>query len=170
MKLTLAFLLLVLLTAGCGSDRATPTAPPPPSGRPNTRDFNAVMEAAVRQALKDNLTLSRRVLWTNDVPSSAISSTRGAALAELRRSAADRRRARVRVRVVKPQVRVESVRVGPSYEQASATVINQDRERIQPRNGNPRTVTLNEHAHIELRRLGGQNLPRFVVWQVSGAR
>jgi hypothetical protein len=125
------------------------------------------MERAVRAALSENLAMSRRVLWTNDVPSSATHSTRGAALAELRSSAAARRRQAVRVRVVDPNARLLAIQVDPSYAQATATVVNGDRVRIQPRRGAPRVARLNEHAHVELRRVGSNTPPQFVVWRVS---
>lgn len=129
------------------------------------------MRDAVERALAENLALSRRVLWTNRVPASARNSTRGAALIEMQRSAVERRREHVRVQVVAPYVRFTSVRVDPSFERATATALNRDRVRIERRGAPRRMERANERARIELRRVDDEgDQPRFVVWQVSGAR
>ncbi len=61
---------------------------------------------------------------------------------------------------------IRSIRLDPSYAEATAIVV--DRQRVQPsrRNGRPigRAVVLNERARYELRRVGGSD--RFIVWRV----
>lgn len=163
-------LLAALAATSCGgsSDDRAPTTD---ARTGTTPDSAAVMRDAVERALAENLALSRRVLWTNRMPASARNSTRGAALIEMRRSAVERRREHVRVRVVAPDVRFTSVRVDPSFERATATALNRDRVLIERRGAPRRFERADERAHIELRRVDNTgDQPRFVVWQVSGAR
>jgi len=157
---------LVLMLAGC-SRSSDETASQPTTE--TTPDSATVMREAVERALADNLTLSRRTLWTNEVPISARSSTRGAALIEMRRSAAERRRDGVRVRVVEPDLRIDAIDIDPSYEHATARIVLRDRVRIAQRGRRPRVERAHARAHVQLRRVGDEP-PHFVVWQVTVAR
>jgi hypothetical protein len=107
------------------------------------------------------------VLWNNMVPPWAERSTRGPALGGLRAAAADRKRRGIRVRLISDRFQIDSIRLDPSY--AEATAIARGRQRVRPHhlNGKPagRAVVLNEKARIELRRVGRTN--RFVVWRVK---
>ena len=170
-KLAALALGLLLALTGCGDSGRDRDATTAASRTGTAPDAAALMRTAVEHALADNLALSRRVLWTNRVPASARDSTRGAALIELRRSAAERRREQVRVRVVSRDVRFVTVRIDPSYERATATVVNRDRVRIVRPGSRDRFASADERAHVELRRIDKTaDEPRFVVWQVSGAR
>jgi hypothetical protein len=156
---------LVALLAGCdgGNDEAS-TQPPPATTAPESSD--AALKQAVRTALNQNRRLSVYVLWNNRIPTWAERSTRGPALAALRAAAADRRTRGIRVRLLSDRFQVLSIRLDPSYAQATATA--RGRQRVRPYvNGKPRarTVELNEKARIELRRVGRSN--RFVVWRVQ---
>ena len=165
----LSVVVLLLMLAGCGGSsdetstaadhRTTETAP----------DSATVMRNAVERALAENLAVSRRALWTNEVPLSARSSTRGAALIEMRRSAAERRRDGVRVRVVEPRLRIDAIDIDPSYERATARIVLRDRLRIAARGRRPRVEQADARARVELRRVGDEP-PHFVVWQVTVAR
>lgn len=163
-------LMAVLALAACGGSSGEPTTAADRATETAAPDSAAVMRDAVERALADNLALSRRALWTNEVPPSARNSTRGAALIEMRRSAADRRRDGVRVRVVERDMKIEAIRVEPSYERAAATVVLRDRVRIHERKRSPRIQQADERVLIELRRVDRDDPPRFVVWQVSEAR
>lgn len=161
-------LLAALAATSCGgsSDDGDPTTG---ARTGTTPDSATVMRDAVERALMENLAISRRALWTNTVPASARESTRGAALIEMKRSAAERRQEGMRVRVLEPRVKIEAVRLDPSYERATATVVLRDRSRVQERQRRPRVEQADERVRIQLRRVG-DDPPHFVVWQVSGAR
>jgi hypothetical protein len=164
-----ALLLLALLAAtaaGCngGNDKAA-TQPPPTTTSETTTTGTATLERAARQALRENDQLSGYVLWNNRLPAWATRSTRGPALATLRRSAADRRKRGIRVRTLVNRLEITSVKLDPSYTKAAAAV--RSIQRVRPyRGGKPigRAVKLDERATIELRRLGPSS--RFVVWRV----
>lgn len=130
-------------------------------------DPQAAMRRAVETALDANRALARRVLWTNEVPSSASRSTRGSALDALRRSAAERAREGVRVRVIGANTRFEDIRIDPSYASATAEVVNRGRVRVERRGQRPRVVPSRERVTVELRRIGDGDPPRFVVWSVQ---
>jgi hypothetical protein len=156
---------LVALLAGCdgGSDEAS-TQPPPATTAPENSD--AALKQAVRAALTQNRRLSVYVLWNNRIPAWAERSTRGPALTALRAAAADRRKRRIRVRLLSDRFQVLSIHLDPSYARATANA--RGRQRVRPYvNGKPgaRTVELNEKARVELRRVGRSN--RFVVWRVQ---
>jgi len=168
--LPLGVVVMLLAAAGCGGSNDETTTAVDQRTTETAPDAATVMRDAVERAVADNLTVSRRALWTNEVPPSARNSTRGAALIEMRRSAAERQRDGVRVRVVEPNMRVESVEVDPSYERATATVVLRDRVRIHERNKGSRVEEADERVGVELRRVGREDPPHFVVWQVSGAR
>jgi hypothetical protein len=164
----LATLLLVLLAAtaaGCdgGGNEDVATQPPPPTTTSETP--TATLETSVRRALRANDQLSGYVLWSNRVPGWATRSTRGPALATLRRSAADRRKRGIRVRTLVNRLEIMSIKLDPSYTRATAVV--RSIQRVRPyRGGKPvgRAVKLDERATVELRRLGSSS--SFVVWRV----
>lgn len=164
----LAPILIVLLLAiatGCdGGDGEVATQPPPTTTSPETAE--AALKDVVRQALRDSDRLSGFVLWQNRVPSWAVRSTRGPALATLRRSAADRRKRGIRIRTLRNRLEITAIQLDPSYTKATAVV--RSIQRVQPySSGTPkgRSITLNERAKVELRRLGTSS--RFVVWRVQ---
>lgn len=166
--LTTIALALTLAAGGCGSDAPHTTTNHPQSTTTDAASRQAtpaVLEQAVRRAIIEEHKLSVEVLWTNRVPANPPASG-GPALAHLRRSVAQRRKAGVRVRVLSEHFRILGVHLDPSYTTATATVL--DNERVQPTdpNGRPRgrAVTLNEHVHLDLRRVG--NTEHFKVWKV----
>ena len=129
-------------------------------------DETAALERAAREALRENDRLSGHVLRTNRVPTWATRSTRGPALAALRKSAADRRERGIRIRTLSSNFEIISVDLDPSFASASALV--RSRQRVRPyRAGRPlgRAVKLDERARVELRRLGESE--QFVVWQLE---
>ena len=155
---------LVALLAGCdgGNDEASTQRPPTTT---TSEPGKAALERAVRQALRENDRLSSYVLSSNRVPAWATRSTRGPALAALRRSAADRRKRGIRVRTLVNKLEIASVELDPSYAQATAVV--RSIQRVRPYRGRKpigRAVNLDERAKVELRRLGASG--RFVVWRV----
>jgi hypothetical protein len=158
-------LLFTILAAGCGSTHhaATPTS----TASTTTRtDPQATLTRAVRTALEENFHLSLYVLWHNHIPTWAVRSTRGSALAGLRDSAAARRKRGIRIRPLKATLLVESIKLDPSY--MHATVIAESRQCVRRYDtGRPpgRAVALNEKARFSLRRLG--NSQRFIVWEVT---
>jgi hypothetical protein len=160
----IAFLLAI--TVGCdgGNDEA---ATQPPQTTTTPQSGQAALERAVRSTLAANRRLSVYVLWNNRIPSWAERSTRGPALAGLRTAAADRRKRGIRVRLVSDRFTIVSIRLDPSYTEATAIVRGRQRVRPHRLNGKPagRSVELNERARLELRRLDGTN--RFVVWTVE---
>jgi len=160
------------LLAGCGggdhakstaSPQSTTTADAAPASSP------AALRQAVRSAIEEDHRMSVRALWTNEVPSHP-TATAGPALAVLRKSAAERRRNHIRVRLVSERFRVLSLDLDPSYTSATATIL--DVQRTQPSHTNGKllgkSVRLNERAQLVLHRIG--TAPRFVVWKVTLAR
>jgi hypothetical protein len=158
---------LMLAASGCGGDGAHNTASPASKGTTTSRSATpaAKLEAAAINAIKQSHRLSVAVLWTNRVPANPPTNG-GPDLAVLRRSAAQRRAAGVRVRVLSEHFRITGVQLDPSYMTATATVV--DDERVQPSypNGRPRgnATNLREHVRLYLRRVG--NGERFIVWKV----
>jgi hypothetical protein len=162
-------LALTLVAGGCGSDAPHTTTSHPQSTTTDAASRQAtpaVLEQAVRRAIIEEHKLSVEVLWTNRVPANPPASG-GPALANLRRSVAQRRKAGVRVRVLSEHFRILGVRLDPSYATATATVL--DNERVQPTypNGRPRgkPSASHEHVHLELHRVG--DTERFLVWKVE---
>lgn len=125
------------------------------------------LEEAVRRAVRENHALLTQALLTNSLPVKP-EGTAGPALADLRRSAAQRKAQRVRVRILTETFRVLALQVDPSYATATATIINT--QRVQPtynrRPGAPSTSR--EHVRLELHRINGTD--RFVVWNVTVLR
>jgi hypothetical protein len=160
-----AITLTLALAAGCGGggkSAATSTTTSTPTN--TTQASAAELKTAVRQALRADDRLSGYVLWSNRVPAWASRSTRGPALAALRRSAADRRKRGIRIRTLTDRLQVTSITLDPSYTKATATV--RSVQRVQPYHGTKpgRAVKLDERAKVELRRLRASR--RFVVWSV----
>lgn len=91
----------------------------------------------------------------------------GPALANLRRSVAQRRRAGVRVRVLSERFHIVAVQLDPSYTTATATVLDNERVQLTYPNGRPRgkPSASHEHVHLELHRV--DNTERFLVWKVE---
>jgi len=169
-KLALILLLssTALIAGACTSDENnSPAGTRETTGTTTTtaEEETAALEQAARDALQANHRLSKRVLWTNKVPSN-VASTGGPALAALRDSAADRRRRGIRVQVVSEEFRILSVELDPSYATANATVFNPQRVQPHGRSGRPlgKPVKLRERVRFELRRVGSS--VRFVVWKV----
>jgi hypothetical protein len=110
--------------------------------------------------------VSDYVLSNNAIPSWASQSTAGPALAGLRGSAAQRKEAKVRVRVLASSVTIHSIQLNPSYLSATASIVDEGRVRVY-KNGRParQTVTLKEPAQVTLHRVGSET--RFVVWKLT---
>ena len=158
-----------LIAGACtGDENNSPTQTRATTGTTTTtaEDETAALERAAREALRDNDRLSGDVLRTNRVPTWATRSTRGPALAALRKSAADRRERRIRIRTLSSNFEIISVDLDPSFASASALV--RSRQRVRPyRAGRPlgRAVELDERARVELHRLGESE--QFVVWRLE---
>ena len=156
--------LLLAIASGCdGGDGEVATQPSPTTTSSDTGE--AALKTAVQRALQQNDRLSGHVLWFNRVPAWATRSTRGPALATLRRSAADRRTRGIRFRTLESRLGITSIELDPSY--ARATAVVRSTQRLRPyRGGKPigRAINLDERANVELRRLGTSG--RFVVWRV----
>jgi hypothetical protein len=170
-------LILTIGAAVAGCDSADPdddpassqTGSPSQTGTTERADSAAALEGAVRAALRENNRLAGYVLWHNEIPTWARRSTRGRALAEIRKSTAERRREGVRVRTVSSDLDIADIRLDPSYSEATATVRQSGRVLVY--RGGRRlggATRLNERARVELRRLGTE--PLFVVWQVTVTR
>lgn len=164
-----ALVLLATLAApisGCGAGK-TSTADSHTRSKTTTTQQTAsssALEDAVKRALDANGHLSAYVLWSDEVPSWASQSTRGPALAGLRASAETRRKQALRVRSLSNKVQVLAVQLDPSYTSATATVHDHEIVTLYQHGRRGRTVTLDEHDRIVLRRLG--QTTRFVVWEV----
>ena len=168
-----AFALVVssVALAGCssGSNHASSTTTSTSSTTSATQPMPQSLRLAVRTALRSNDQLSGLVLWTNRVPQDATKSTRGPALVELRKAAAQRLSKHLRIRTVSSNLQILSIKLDPSY--ARATAVIRSRQVVRPyRAGSPlgRTVKLDERARVELHRLGSKTT--FVVWRVVGLR
>lgn len=168
MKRPLSLLLLltvVAMLAAC-SDKAPPAGTnPSPTTTGQEIDVDALKQA-VREALEENDRLSGFVLWMNRVPAWATKSTRGPALAAMRKAAADRRERGIRIKSLESTLEISSIRLDASY--ASAVAIARSRQRVRPyEDGQPlgRAIKLDERARIHLHRLDDSQ--RFVVWEVE---
>jgi hypothetical protein len=165
MRLRLLILGVCLFLAGCGGGSGhatvaatqTSTAPPSPA---------IALEQAARTAIEQNAKVSDYVLSNNAIPSWASQSTAGPALAGLRGSAAQRKAAKVRVRVLTSRVTIHSIQLNPSYLSATASIVDEGHVRVY-KNGRPerQTVTLNEPAQVALHRVGNET--KFVVWKLT---
>jgi len=167
---------LVLVAAACSGRSAQPpattAAAPPPvthTAAGGADQVRTQLLAAVRVVIDQHHRLSLRVLWTNVVPERP-AAVAGPALANLRRAAAGRRRQGIRVRLLSERFRIISIRLDPSYARATAVVSDPQQVRPTGAGGRPlgRPIVLNEHARIQLRRVGRPQ--RFVVWSVQAVR
>lgn len=165
----------VLLLAGCGgSTTATPSAHTTATTTTTTRAQTVasgagVLRRAVVAAIDADHKTSNRALWTNTVPARP-AGVAGPALTALRQSVAGRRKQGIKIRMLHESFRIVSTQIAPSYETATAVVL--DIQRVQPThpNGRPfgRSVTLNERVLLELHRTTGRT--QFVVWKVKDAK
>ena len=166
---TFALVVSSVALAGCsnGSNHASSTTTSTSSTASATQPTPQSLRLAVRTALRSNDQLSGLVLWTNRVPQDATKSTRGPALVELRKAAAQRLSKHLRIRTVSSNLQILSIKLEPSYTRATAVI--RSRQVVRPyRAGAPlgRAVKLDERARVELHRLG--NRTTFVVWRVVG--
>lgn len=166
-------LIAIIALAGCGGGSTSPPTPSAAAAKTvpaaGEKTGAALLTQAVRAALRANDRLSGYVLWANRVPAWATRSTRGPALAELRASAAARRRQGVRVRTLSHRLQIVSIALDASY--LSATALVRERQRVLPyRAGRPdgTGTALDERARITLHRLAKSN--RFIVWRLKGIR
>lgn len=154
------------LASGCGGSGGSASGTS--SRKSSVADPHQQLQDAVREAIREDHAESVRSLWTNRVPAHPVA-TAGPALAQLRQSVADRRRAGVRVRSLSQRLRILSTRVDPSYETATAFV--RDDQRVQLTKSDGRSVGKplagHEHVRIVLHRGRGD---RFVVWRVEVLR
>lgn len=167
MKATALFACVVLAagTAGCGGGGShggiSTSAPATTADRLSEQ---ARLENAVRVAVDQNFKLSLYVLWHNQIPSWASRSTGGPALAALRASAATRRGRGIRIRPVKTALRVQAIRVDPSY--TTATAVADSKQHVRPYEAGkpqPKLIALHERARLTLKRVGSSE--RFIVWK-----
>lgn len=153
---------LGLALSSCGGDGS---ASPSTSAGKQAASSTTTLQTVVRHALRQNYELSLFVLAHNRIPKWAQESTRGPALAGLRSSAAGRAKQGITVHVLDRKLIIVSVKLDPSYAQASATV--QTKQHVRPYRGKKplgHAISLNERAKIELHRLGAAR--HFVVWKV----
>jgi hypothetical protein len=169
-KLALILLLgsATLIAGACtGDENNSPAQTRETTGTTTTtaEDETAALKDAARDAVEADHQLSVRVLWTNRVPEMP-RATAGPALAELRRSAAQRRRRGIRVKLISERFRIVEFSLDPSFATATATVVSEQRVQPHGRGGKPlgQPVRLRERARLELRRVG--DTERFVVWRV----
>jgi hypothetical protein len=155
----------VLNVVACSGDSDGSSSTSPTSGTGDVADARTRLDAAVREALTENNRLAGYVLWRNVVPTWARRSTRGRALAEMRRATAEARRRGIRVRTISSDLDISDIELDPSYAGATANIRQTGRIRVY-RDGRPLggSSPLSERARVELRRLG--RAPRFVVSEV----
>jgi len=156
---------IAVLAAGCGgggSHAAMSTSTPATTA--DRVGQQARLENAVRVAVKQNFKLSLYVLWHNEIPAWAVRSTGGPALAALRASAATRRGRGIRIRPIKTALRVQAIRVDPSY--MTATAVADSKQHVRPYEAGkpqPKLIALHERARLTLKRVGSSD--RFIVWK-----
>jgi hypothetical protein len=166
-RLTYSIAALALLIAGCGGSSTSTTDDAPSTSSDAQRQATPMaLEQAARTAIEQNAKVSDYVLSNNAIPSWASQSTAGPALAGLRGSAAQRKRAGVRVRVLASSVTIHSIELNPSYLSATAAIVDEGRVRVY-KNGRPErhAITLKEPARVALHRIGNET--RFVVWKLT---
>lgn len=159
---------LCLCVAGCNSE-SEPVASSEQPPATTTSDPETALRRAVKRALRDNFRVAGYVLAYNAVPRRASDSTRGPALAQMRRSAASARRNGVRFRSIGSALKIMDVDLEPSYR--SATALVDQTARVVPYRGKRRlgrAIRSHERARVDLRRRGDQ--PAFVVWKVRVAK
>jgi hypothetical protein len=167
MTRTLIALAVCALLAGCDSSTSPKTAA---TTTTTTKVANpaAQLEQAVRSALAANSRVSDYVLEHNAIPSYALESTSGPALAGMRGSAAQRKTGHITVRVLSDKVEVLSIELDPSFATATARVTEQSNV-VPYRKGRAlgKPVHAAEKARFVLHRVGSGS--RFVVWSVASA-
>lgn len=157
---------LACAAVGCGAGSTDSPSVPRTTAAAEAPDPRAELERAAIDAVEANAKLAQHVAWTNRVPASATESTRGVALSNMRYAAAQNARAGLRVRTIDARTRVLSVRVDPSYGQATARAVATQRLKVFRRGRDAQTRSLTERVTITLKRLGRAEPPRFVVWSV----
>jgi len=159
--------LLALAAAACGGGSSHAGTSTPAATATTDRVSEQVrLENAVRLAVKQNFALSLYVLWHNEIPGWATHSTGGPALAALRTSAASRRGRDIRIRPITTALRIQAIRVDPSY--MTATAIADSKQRVRPYESGkpqPRLIALHERARLTLKRVGSSQ--RFIVWKAA---
>jgi hypothetical protein len=168
LALILLFTSTAVIAGACTGDESnSPAQTRETTGTTTTtpEDETEALEEAARNAVEADHQLSVRVLWTNRVPEMP-RATAGPALAELRRSAAQRRRRGIRIKLISERFRIVELSLDASFARAMATVISDQRVQPHGRGGKPlgQAVRLRERARLELRRIGDSE--RFVVWRV----
>ena len=165
MRRLLLALAACLFIAGCGGGSGHATVAETKTSTTQTSPTVA-LEHAARTAIEQNAKVSDYVLSNNAIPPWASQSTAGPALAGLRGSAAQRKNAKVRVRVLASSVQIHSIQLNPSYLSAIASIVDEGRVRVY-KNGRPErgTITLKEPAQVALHRV--DNETKFVVWKLT---
>ncbi len=154
---------LACAVVGCGGGSTDSPSVPRTTAAAEAPDPRAELERAAIDAVEANAKLAQHVGWTNRVPASATSSTRGAALSNMRYAAAQNARAGLRVEEpIDARTRVLSVRVDPSYGQATARRCGDAApEGLSAEGATPRRGVLTERVTITLKRLGRAEPPRL---------
>jgi len=154
------------LLAGCGGAVHSTTISTTPKSTVTTPNVNTQLEIAVRRVINEEHSLSVEVLSTNRLPANP-ATIGGPALAVLHHSVAERQREGVRVHVLSERFRIVVIHLDPSYSDATAVVLED--QRVQPTylNGKPRgkPSTAHERVRLELHRVG--ETERFMVWKVT---
>jgi len=158
---------LAAIGAGCGSGKSSMAGVTTATDAKSTsmQVSAASLKEGVRAAIRANVQLSTYVLWHNQIPAWATSSTRGPALSALRSAAATRRKQRIQIKNLSGGYTVSAISLAPSY--ATATAVVKSHQRVAPYKAGHRlgkAISASDHARIQLRRVG--DTPRFVVWSV----
>ena len=123
--------LLALGAAACGggSSHAGTSTPAATTTTTDRVSEQVRLENAVRLAVKQNFALSLYVLWHNEIPGWASRSTGGPALVALRTSSASRRGRDIRIQPITTALRIQAIRIDPSYMTATAIADSKQRGR-----------------------------------------
>lgn len=160
---------IAALVAGCGGSSTQTSTHQRATTSTSTQNPTSALQQAARAAVLGNNRLSAYVLWHNDIPGWATQSTDGPALAQLRSSAATRKARGIRIKLLSSQYQILSIQLDPTYQSAVAMI--RDSGRVLPYEAGRapgQAVTFNEHARIELHRVGASQ--RFLVWQLVAVR
>ena len=159
---------IAALLAACGGS-STRTSTHQATTSTSTQNPTSALQQAARAAVLGNNRLSVYVLWHNEIPGWAAQSTDGPALAQLRSSAATRKARGIRIKLLSSQYQILSIQLDPTYQSAVAMIRDSGRVRPYEAGRAPgQAVTFNEHARIELHRVGTSQ--RFLVWQLVAVR
>lgn len=161
---------LLLFACGCGGSKThTAASHQPTTTTPSQPTTPAVLEQAVRSAIRMNAQLSSYVLWRNTVPSWALRSTNGPALNALKGAAAERAAQHLQLRTASQRISIISIALAPSYLSATAKV-RESGSVVQYRRGRrlSQPLRLDEVAQVELRR--PDSSPSFRVWTVRASK